>query len=43
MASAPHYVLEVRREGRLDELDVLVETRAEFAGTAIADWPGELA
>jgi phenylacetate-CoA ligase len=39
---APHYVLEVRREGRLDELDVLVETRAELAGTAIAGGPAEL-
>jgi phenylacetate-CoA ligase len=29
---APHYVLEVRRDGRLDSLDVLVETRPEFAG-----------
>jgi phenylacetate-CoA ligase len=28
---APHYVLEVRREGHLDDLDVLVERRA---GTA---------
>src|SRR5262245_2101181 len=26
---SPHYVLEVRRDGRLDELDVLVERRAE--------------
>jgi phenylacetate-CoA ligase len=25
-------VLEVRREGPLDELDILVESRAEFAG-----------
>ena len=25
-ALAPHYVLEVRREGRLDELDVHIET-----------------
>jgi phenylacetate-CoA ligase len=25
---SPHYVLEVRREGRLDELDVIVEARA---------------
>jgi phenylacetate-CoA ligase len=29
---APHYLLEVRRAERLDELDVLVETRAELAG-----------
>jgi phenylacetate-CoA ligase len=29
---APHYVLEVSRPGRLDELEVVVETRAELAG-----------
>jgi phenylacetate-CoA ligase len=29
---SPHYVLEVRREGHLDELDVLVERRAEIPG-----------
>ena len=29
---SPHYVLEVRREGRLDELDVLVERRTEIPG-----------
>ena len=29
---SPHYVLEVRREGRLDELDVLVERRADIQG-----------
>jgi phenylacetate-CoA ligase len=29
---APHYVLELRRPERLDELDVVVETRAELAG-----------
>ena len=28
---SPHYVLEVRREGRLDELDVIVEARADVA------------
>ncbi len=28
---SPHYVLEVRREGRLDELDVIVEARADLA------------
>ena len=28
---SPHYVLEVRREGRLDELDVIVEARADAA------------
>jgi phenylacetate-CoA ligase len=27
---SPHYVLEVRREGHLDELDVLVERRADM-------------
>ena len=26
---SPHYVLEVRRDGRLDELDVLIERRAD--------------
>lgn len=31
-ALAPHYVLEIRREGRLDELDVVVEARSETAG-----------
>jgi phenylacetate-CoA ligase len=30
---APHYVLEVRRDGRLDDLDVLVERRAGAAAT----------
>ena len=29
---APHYILEVRRPGSLDELDVLVEMRPELAG-----------
>ena len=29
---APHYVLEVRREGRLDTLDVIVEARADLSG-----------
>jgi phenylacetate-CoA ligase len=29
---APHYVLEVSRPDRLDELEVVVETRAELAG-----------
>ena len=28
---SPHYVLEVRREGRLDELDVVVEARADVS------------
>jgi phenylacetate-CoA ligase len=30
---APHYLLELRRPGSLDELEVLVETRAALAGT----------
>jgi phenylacetate-CoA ligase len=30
---APHYLLEVRRPHTLDEMDVLVETRPELAGT----------
>ena len=29
---APHYVLEVRRDGHLDELDVVVERRPEIPG-----------
>ncbi|MEE8245989.1 MAG: phenylacetate--CoA ligase, partial [Alphaproteobacteria bacterium] len=29
---APHYLLEVRREGALDELDVVVEMAAALAG-----------
>src|SRR5690349_6039272 len=33
-AFAPHYVLEVSRPGRLDELEVLVETRAALARDA---------
>jgi phenylacetate-CoA ligase len=40
MELAPHYVLEVRREGLLDALDVLVETRAELGALRSA---GELA
>jgi phenylacetate-CoA ligase len=31
---APHYVLEVRRDGHLDELDVLVERRPGIAASA---------
>jgi phenylacetate-CoA ligase len=31
---APHYVLELRRSGRLDELDVVVETRHHLGGEA---------
>ncbi|HEY7298086.1 MAG TPA: phenylacetate--CoA ligase PaaK [Xanthobacteraceae bacterium] len=34
---APHYVLEVRRDGPLDELDILVEARAECADGASAE------
>jgi phenylacetate-CoA ligase len=40
---APHYVLEVRRSARLDELDVRVEIRAEFAGTLDAEGQSALA
>jgi len=40
---APHYVLEVRREGPLDTLDVLVETRAGLAGKLGADGNAALA
>jgi phenylacetate-CoA ligase len=29
---APHYLLELRRPGSLDELDVVVETRSALAG-----------
>jgi phenylacetate-CoA ligase len=31
---APHYVLELRRSGHLDELDVVVETRQHLGGDA---------
>ncbi len=34
---APHYVLEVRREGHLDELDVVVERRPEAPGPIAQD------
>src|SRR5262245_15273301 len=34
---APHYVLELRRPDRLDELDVVVETRAGTGGQLPAD------
>ena len=34
---APHYVLEVSRPGRLDELDVIVELRPAFAGQLTAE------
>jgi phenylacetate-CoA ligase len=33
-ALAPHYILEVTRPGRLDELEVIVETRAAVAADA---------
>jgi phenylacetate-CoA ligase len=33
-AFSPHYILEVSRPGRLDELDVIVETRDELSGDA---------
>jgi phenylacetate-CoA ligase len=35
-AFAPHYVLEVTRPGRLDELEIIVETRAVVAPDAAA-------
>jgi phenylacetate-CoA ligase len=34
---APHYVLELRRSGRLDELDVVVETRQLLGGEATGE------
>ena len=34
---APHYLLELHRPERLDELDVVVETRAELAGLLSAE------
>jgi phenylacetate-CoA ligase len=40
---APHYVLEVRRDGPLDALDVLVETRAELGGLLGKDEQAALA
>jgi phenylacetate-CoA ligase len=40
---APHYVLEVRREGPLDTLDVLVETRPGLAATLAPDVNAALA
>ena len=33
---SPHYVLELRREGRLDTLDIVVEPKPEHAGNADA-------
>jgi phenylacetate-CoA ligase len=40
---APHYVLEVRREGPLDALDILVETRPELSGRLTANQHAALA
>jgi phenylacetate-CoA ligase len=41
---APHYLLEVRRDGRLDTLDVTVEVRPDAAGaTSAADRGAEAA
>jgi phenylacetate-CoA ligase len=34
---APHYLLEIRRDGPLDTLEVLVETRAELSGKLSVD------
>jgi phenylacetate-CoA ligase len=34
---APHYLLELRRPGSLDELDVIVETRTALGGTLSGD------
>jgi phenylacetate-CoA ligase len=42
-ALAPHYVLEVRREGPLDALDVVVETRPELARKLDAEQHAALA
>jgi len=39
---APHYVIEVTRPQRLDELDVVVELRPEVAGTLAAKAQAEL-
>src|SRR5262249_22651283 len=40
---APHYVLEVRRPDRLDELDVLVEARRDLSGKLSAQEHSALA
>src|SRR5262245_30465128 len=40
---APHYVLEVRREGPLDALDVLIETRPDLSGKLTSDQHAALA
>ncbi len=37
---APHYVLELRRSGPLDELDVVVETRQPLGGEATSEREG---
>ena len=34
---SPHYVLEVRRDGHMDELDVLVERRPDISGPLAAE------
>jgi phenylacetate-CoA ligase len=39
---APHYLLELRRPGSLDELDVIVETRVALAGKLSGDELAEL-
>jgi phenylacetate-CoA ligase len=39
---APHYVLELRRPARLDELDVVVETRKSWGGKLTAAEQSEL-
>jgi phenylacetate-CoA ligase len=39
---APHYLLELRRPGSLDELDVIVETRPALAGTLSSSELAEL-
>jgi phenylacetate-CoA ligase len=38
---SPHYVLEVRREGRLDELTVIVEIRQDLAAATAAEREAE--
>jgi phenylacetate-CoA ligase len=40
---SPHYLLEVRRAGPLDELDILVETRTDLAGKLTANEHMDLA
>jgi phenylacetate-CoA ligase len=36
-AFSPHYILEVSRPGRLDELEVIVETRGQLSPDAVKD------